>query len=154
MSCSVYVASPLGFSAPGRLWNQEVLLPTLERHGLDVLDPWSKPAATASFEGTASAAGNAGLGAANEAMIKRAAGLLIVLDGSDVDSGSAAELGYAAALGKPTVGFRSDFRITSDNAAASVNLQVEYWIGAGGGSIHRDLDAAAVEMYRLLTVAS
>lgn len=147
----VYVASPLGFSAPGRLWSSSVLIPVLLEAGLRPLDPWSKPGSGAG----ASVAGystqeNARLAAENEAMIRRAAGLLGVLDGADVDSGTAAEIGFASALGKRIVGLRTDFRTISDNPAARVNLQIEYWITASGGSVHVDPVLAAEEMARLL----
>ena len=36
--------------------------------------------------------------------------LVAVLDGPDVDSGTAFEVGYAHALGKPIVGIRTDYR--------------------------------------------
>lgn len=145
----VYVASPLGFSAPGRLWSSTVLLPVLVAAGLEPLDPWSKPGSGPGGEGS-SPVENARLAAANEAMIRRASGLLAVLDGADVDSGTAAEIGFAAALGRRIVGLRTDFRTISDNPAARVNLQLEYWITASGGSVHTDPALAAAEMARLL----
>jgi nucleoside 2-deoxyribosyltransferase len=81
-------------------------------------------------------------------MIAECSGVLAVLDGPDVDSGSASEIGSAAALGKPIVGWRSDLRLTGDNEAASVNLQVEYFVASTGGAVFRDLrdalDALAV----------
>jgi nucleoside 2-deoxyribosyltransferase len=45
-----------------------------------------------------------------------------VLDGADVDSGTAWEIGYAYARGKPVIGLRTDFRILSDGI---VNLMIE-----------------------------
>jgi nucleoside 2-deoxyribosyltransferase len=36
--------------------------------------------------------------------------LVAVLDGADADSGTAFEVGYAHALGKPIVGVRTDYR--------------------------------------------
>ena len=42
--------------------------------------------------------------------IERCDVLLAVLDGSDCDSGTAFEVGYAYAKGKPIVGLRTDFR--------------------------------------------
>lgn len=148
----VYVASPLGFSAAGHLWNSSVLIPTLVAAGLQPLDPWSKPGSrgpAAAGEGYTTA-DNARLAAANEAMIRSADGLLAVLDGADVDSGTSAELGFAAALGKRIVGLRTDFRTIADNPAARVNLQLEYWITASGGSVHAEASLAAAEMARLL----
>ena len=58
-----------------------------------------------------------------------------MLDGVDVDSGTAAEIGYGFAKGKKIVGYRGDLRLSSDNEGAIVNLQVEYFIRASGGTI-------------------
>jgi nucleoside 2-deoxyribosyltransferase len=75
------------------------------------------------------------MGATNRAAIDRARGVVAVLDGTDVDSGTAAEIGYAFARGKPIVGYRGDFRLSADNEGSIVNLQVEYFIRASGGTI-------------------
>jgi nucleoside 2-deoxyribosyltransferase len=64
-----------------------------------------------------------------------------VLDGVDVDSGTASEIAFAYALGKRVFGLRTDFRLTGDNEAALVNLQVRYWIDASGGSAVTSLGA-------------
>ncbi|KKG11760.1 nucleoside 2-deoxyribosyltransferase [Methanosarcina sp. 2.H.T.1A.6] len=48
--------------------------------------------------------------------------VVAVLDGVDVDSGTAWEIGYAYAKGKPVIGLRTDFRAFSDGI---VNLMVE-----------------------------
>ena len=85
---------------------------------------------------------NAALGAANAALIETAQGVLAVLDGSDVDSGTAAEVGYAAALNKVVVGLRTDFRMAGDNPDAPVNLQVLHFITASGGVLATSLGAA------------
>ena len=65
--------------------------------------------------------------------------VLAVLDGTDVDSGVAAEIGYAYANAKRVFGIRRDFRQTGDNMGATVNLQVEYCIYASGGEIFNNL---------------
>ena len=67
--------------------------------------------------------------------------MLAVLDGADVDSGTAAEIGYAFARGKRILGYRGDFRLAADNVGSIVNLQVEYFITAGGGEIVTTLAA-------------
>ncbi len=67
--------------------------------------------------------------------------VIAVLDGVDVDSGTAAEVGYAFARGKMVFGYRGDFRLSADNEGAAVNLQVEFFIRASGGSIVASLDA-------------
>lgn len=48
--------------------------------------------------------------------------VVAVLDGVDVDSGTAWEIGYAYAKGKPVIGLRTDFRELADGI---VNLMVE-----------------------------
>lgn len=53
--------------------------------------------------------------------IDSADAVLCILDGPDVDSGTALEIGYAYAHKKPIVGFRSDFRSSEDKG---VNLMI------------------------------
>ena len=53
--------------------------------------------------------------------------IVAVLDGVDVDSGTAWEIGYAYAKGKPVIGLRTDFRSLSDGI---VNLMVEMTVDA------------------------
>jgi nucleoside 2-deoxyribosyltransferase len=77
--------------------------------------------------------------------------MLAVLDGPDVDSGTAAEIGYAAKAGLVIVGLRTDTRRTGDNEGVVVNLQVEYFIRASGGSVQATLGDAVGELARLLT---
>ena len=90
------------------------------------------------------------IGEANAALIRDADGMLAVLDGTDVDSGTAAEIGFASALGKVVVGLRTDLRRTGDNDGAIVNLQVEYFIRATGGPVVTDLADAVGALARLL----
>jgi len=59
----------------------------------------------------------------NVAAIDKADILVAVLDGVDVDSGTAWEIGYAHALGKPVYGLRTDFRTLGIEGV--VNLMVE-----------------------------
>ena len=73
---------------------------------------------------------NLEMGATNRAAIDAADAVVAVLDGVDVDSGTAAEIGYAFARGKLIVGYRGDFRLSADNEGSIVNLQVEYFIRA------------------------
>ena len=75
------------------------------------------------------------IGAKNRALIDACDMVFAVLDGVDVDSGTAAEIGYAFARAKPILGYRGDFRIAADNEGSIVNLQVEYFIRASGGEI-------------------
>jgi nucleoside 2-deoxyribosyltransferase len=47
--------------------------------------------------------------------------IVSILDGSDVDSGTCVELGYAYARKKPIIGLRTDFRLSEDRG---LNLMV------------------------------
>ena len=77
-------------------------------------------------------------------------GVVAVLDGADVDSGTAAEIGYAFARGKLIVGYRGDFRLSADNEGGIVNLQVEYFIRQSGGTIvnrYEDLEPSLLSLH-------
>jgi nucleoside 2-deoxyribosyltransferase len=141
----VYLASPLGFSEAGRHFYTGVLVPYLRRLGYEVVDPWTLTEAGKIQAVQSMAYGpakrdawrrlNLEMGATNRAAIDAAGAVVAVLDGADVDSGTAAEIGYAFARGKLIVGYRGDFRLSADNEGGTVNLQVEYFIRASGGTI-------------------
>ena len=149
----LYVASPLGFSEAGRQFYYDTLLPRLTASGCDILDPWILTDAAKIKAASDMPYGTekrdawrklcAEIGRNNAAAIADCDVLLAVLDGSDVDSGTASEIGYAFALKKRIVGYRSDFRLAGDNEGAIVNLQVEYFIRQSGGTIVTGLDAVA-----------
>lgn len=149
---SVYLAGPLGFSEVTLGWHRDVLVPAVRAAGHEPLDPWADPDAAAQFAAADALADraeraasfravNERLAAANEAMIRAADAVLAVLDGVDVDSGTAAEIGFAAALGTPVVGLRLDVRRTGDNEGTTVNLQVEHWLAAVTPTVEDALDA-------------
>jgi nucleoside 2-deoxyribosyltransferase len=141
----IYLAGPLGFSEAGRHFYATVLVPHVRGLGYEVLDPWTLtdsrkiqavqalPYGSAKREAWRTL--NLEMGATNRAAIDAAQGVVAVLDGPDVDSGTAAEIGYAFARGKLIVGYRGDFRLSADNEGSTVNLQVEYFIRASGGTI-------------------
>jgi len=81
------------------------------------------------------------IGERNRSLLAAADAVLAVLDGPDVDSGTAAEVGWAAAQRIPVVGWRSDFRL-ADHEAAPVNLQVEDFVLVSGGRMVVTLDEA------------
>jgi nucleoside 2-deoxyribosyltransferase len=141
---SIYLASPLGFAESTRAFMQH-LAAGLSAY-VTVINPWDDQRFAAEFIALEAendwsrrrgrlAEINAELGRANAASIDRADGLIAVLDGVDVDSGTAAEIGYAAAKGKFIAGLRTDFRLAGDNHGSLVNLQVEYFIASSGGQV-------------------
>ena len=141
----IYVAGPYGFSEAGRDFHYRVLIPELTRLGYAVLDPWKlteqskidKVVQMPYGENRRSAWEklNPEIAQNNQHALDECDGVLAVLDGADVDSGTAAEIGYAYRAGKPIMGYRGDFRLASDNEGAIVNLQVEHFIRASGGTI-------------------
>ena len=156
----IYLAGPLGFSEAGRHFYNRILIPGVRRFG-EVLDPWTltdarrirrvqgMPYGRAKREAWRRL--NLEMGATNRAAIDAAQAVVAVLDGTDVDSGTAAEIGYAFARGKRIVGYRGDFRLSADNEGSTVNLQVEYFIRASGGTIverHQDLGRALRSLLR------
>ncbi|MGO9872529.1 MAG: nucleoside 2-deoxyribosyltransferase [Acidimicrobiia bacterium] len=155
---SIYMAGPHGFTEAGRLYHNTVLVPAVRAARFVPLDPWVIDAEVhAVFELPAGSverrarlnAVNRNLGARNAQLIDDCNAVLAVLDGCDVDSGTAAEIGYAAAKHKPVVGLRCDHRVTGDNEAALVNLQVEWFIIESGGRLETNLGAALVALAQL-----
>jgi nucleoside 2-deoxyribosyltransferase len=130
-----YVASPLGFTEAGRAYYRDVFIPALA-HVVEPLDPWALAAPTAASGGGDNDARDRLLAAGrrNTAAIRRSAVVVAVLDGQELDSGTVAELGYAAGLGKRCFGLRSDLRQAGE-PGVSVNLQVETFVVDSGGTI-------------------
>jgi nucleoside 2-deoxyribosyltransferase len=143
----VYLASPYGFTDAGREFMKNTMIPSIKQVVSLILNPWdSFDSASQEVEKINSLNDickqkellrelNKKIGLENENSLKRAQIIIAILDGSDVDSGVASEIGYAYALKKKIIGYRSDFRLTGDNQAAVVNLQVEYFIEESGGCI-------------------
>jgi nucleoside 2-deoxyribosyltransferase len=141
----IYLAGPLGFSEAGRHFYNTILVPFVAGLGYEVLDPWTLTDARRIRAVEAMPYGpekreawrklNHEMGGTNRTAIDSAHGVVAVLDGTDVDSGTAAEIGYAFARGKLIVGYRGDFRLSADNEGSTVNLQVEYFIRESGGAI-------------------
>ncbi|GAC1337831.1 MAG: hypothetical protein NVS4B4_16550 [Bradyrhizobium sp.] len=141
----IYTAGPLGFSEAGRAFHRDYVLPEVKRLGHEALDPWTltdpsgiEAVLALPYGETRRGAWralNVEIGGNNRDAIDACDLVFAVLDGVDVDSGTAAEVGYAFAKGKPIIGYRGDFRLAADNEGSIVNLQVEYFIRASGGDI-------------------
>jgi nucleoside 2-deoxyribosyltransferase len=146
----IYLASPLGFALSTRSFMTDIEV-ALRIPGVELANPWSddplereRRDADCIFDMTERLARlkqiNSLTGKANEESIRRCNMLVAVLDGPDVDSGTASEVGFAYGQGIPIYGIRTDLRRAGENSAAIVNLQVQYWIEASGGAITRDLE--------------
>jgi nucleoside 2-deoxyribosyltransferase len=161
----VYVSSPCGFSEPLFGWYLRVLLPALKDAGLQPFDPWHiqgifteemlSDAEQLPDEKEAedmSVALCATIGRRNCEFIENCCSVLAVLDGVDVDAGVAAEIGYAAACGKPIVGLRTDRRTATDSHGSPINLQVMYFISLRGGKYVTSVEDACSALKSLTPV--
>jgi nucleoside 2-deoxyribosyltransferase len=146
---TVYLASPLGFSPEWKSYRYKIKQ-RLAQISCTVLDPWEQtyhsdieqagvirdwPARVQAFKEIATR-----IGKANEEMIRSCDIVLGVLDGPELDSGTASEIGFAAALGKKCYGLRTDFRDCGEFDGQPFNLQVLYWIEWSGGRLFRRLE--------------
>jgi nucleoside 2-deoxyribosyltransferase len=156
---NVYLAGPDGFTPVLLRWHREVLIPAVAAAGLTPLSPWGNlntefAAALALPVGRERVKALADVdlraGVANTEMIERSAGMLAQLDGVDVDSGTASEIGYGSARGLFIAGVRTDLRLASDNEGTKVNLQVEYFITRTGGRVHTAVEPAIAELAALI----
>ncbi|MEA2468297.1 MAG: hypothetical protein QOJ57_2423 [Thermoleophilaceae bacterium] len=143
-----YVASALGFTEAGAYYYEHVYLPAL-REVVTPVDPW---ALTSAQEVAEARAGRREydfaleIGKRNADAIRSCTLLAAHLDGQEVDSGTAAEIGFAAACGLRCFAVRSDIR-QSGEPGVSVNLQVEHFVVASGGALCTSLE----ELVRQLT---
>ena len=141
---SVYLASPLGFATSTREFMSEIVRALGD--AVHVNNPWDDHRFDDDFAKIAKLesyrerfnrlhAINHQLGQGNEERIRACNALIAVLDGVDVDSGTAAEIGFAYALDMRVYGIRTDFRLAGDNLGSIVNLQVQYFIEQSGGRV-------------------
>lgn len=145
----IYLASPLGFTESTKVFMEKIEL-KLKLMGHEVINPWKL-----SDEKEIQMALNIDdyqlrkemlhnidikIGYTNEMAIRRSDAILAVLDGTDVDSGTSAEIGFGYAIGKRIYGYRGDFRIAGDNEGCLVNLQIQYFIEQSGGKIIRSIN--------------
>lgn len=146
----LYLASPLGFSPEnvGYLNKVKVRLASL---GFEIFDPWEQTQFKDRIETAAQESGydarvdhfrevSRQIGMCNEGGIRWANYVLAVLDGTEVDSGTAAEVGFASALGKRCYGLRTDQRDCGDFVGLPINLQLLHFIDRSGGRMFRNID--------------
>ena len=147
----LYLASPYGFAESTKPF-LEYLKKELRAAGHEVIDPWEiGEKYLKAFRDNAKGIPNqqriselqeinSKLASLNCEEICKSDVVVACLDGPDVDSGTASEIGFACAMGKRIFGYRGDFRRTGENEAAQVNMQVQYWIKKSQGEILRTVD--------------
>jgi nucleoside 2-deoxyribosyltransferase len=158
----VYLAGPSGFFEAGLLWHNTVVVPKVLEAGLVPMDPWSDQTALTVAASTdegperlvALASASLVQGRRDLAMIDESQVILASLDGQDVDSGTALELGYGFAKGLLLVGVRTDIRLCSDTEGGVVNLMISTCIVDSGGIITDSLDTAIAFIVDRVTVSN
>ena len=140
MAMRVYLASPYGFTLHGLEHLRGVRRIARDSWRVELLDPWDegqfdhtwalrtsrKPEAADAWGRIRDAAPGA-----NFESIRSSDAVVAVLDGTDVDSGVACEIGYAYGIGVPVIGYRSDFRAAGDSIHHTVNIQIEECLKGG-----------------------
>lgn len=146
----IYLASPLGFSPENDSYRNKIKQHLIQ-HGHEIFDPWSQEESARRIKNAlavedqaerkqAISLAAAFTGAANAEGICWADVVLAVLDGAELDSGTAAEVGFGAGIGKKCFGLRTDFRDTGDLPGLPFNLQVLYFINQSGGTLFRRIE--------------
>ncbi len=117
----IYLAGPL-FTQAERRWNRELaavlvkLKPNLHiilPQDMEIEFRGNEPDFTTIFR-------------RNVESIEISEAVVAILDGSDSDSGTAWECGYAYAKGKPVIGVRTDFRISENGNLNAMLSQSAY----------------------------
>ena len=106
----IYVANWPGFSEAGRDFYCKRLLPLVREWGFEAPDPRD---IGIGIPGPGAEKGrdrfSAPVGGRNGKAIESSDGVLVILDGTDVDSAAVSEIGCAFALGKKILGCRRVF---------------------------------------------
>jgi len=150
-----YVASPFGFTEAGRRYQEEIYLPALGAV-VEPVDPWALTTPDELADARAHGCQRElalRIGRRNAEAIRSCSLLVAQLDGQEVDSGTAAEVGYAVALGLTCFGWRSDLRDAGE-PGVRVNLQVETFIADSGGAIAGSLDELLGALRRAVAAAA
>lgn len=118
-----YLASPYGFALATQGYLRH-LMAKIGEVGIRIEDPWADLMTSGGIPQQERQITAQEVALPNFARIDRADFVIAVLDGTDVDSGVACEIGYAFAKGKPVLGLRTDWRDLGDLPGHAVNLQV------------------------------
>jgi len=148
----IYIANAMLFDELGRQTLEQKIVPILTSQGYQALNPWYLTDPKKLQEVMSYPYGperkkkwqdlNIEMFNNNKHAIQTCDGVLLILDGGglDPDSGLSWECGYAFALKKSLVGFRTDIRMAGDNEGSDFNLMLEQSIIQSGGSICTDIN--------------
>ena len=124
MGVSTYLAAPF-FTQAQWQWNRRLGQALFINHSINVMLPQTLVMPMLSGATPCNAKE---LYTANIVNLVNCDVVIAVLDGPDVDSGTAFECGYALAVGKPIIGLRTDIRAGGDDPRASINLMLAHCV--------------------------
>jgi nucleoside 2-deoxyribosyltransferase len=136
----LYFAGPL-FTTPDRTWNAEVTA-ALRAAGHEIFLPQEQEPGK----------DGPGIFATDVGGIDRSDGLVAIMDGSDPDSGTAWEVGYAYGTKKSIVLVRTDFRVLAGSAGdynPMLTQSATARIDLPAGSTTEVISAILVELARI-----
>jgi len=128
----IFLAAPL-FSESEREFNEKVAR-ELRKAGLEV---WMAQEAPFIKDGTDEE--KRSIYEEDTTALKKSDAVVAALDGIDVEAGVAFEIGYAAALGKPIIGLKTDYRTFS--RIENINLMLELSMRGIYGSTKEVIEA-------------
>jgi len=128
----IFLAAPL-FSESEREFNEKVAR-ELRKAGLEV---WMAQEAPFIKDGTDEE--KRSIYEEDTTALKNSDAVVAALDGIDVEAGVAFEIGYAAALGKPIIGLKTDYRTFS--RIENINLMLELSMRGIYGSTKEVIEA-------------
>ncbi len=153
---NLYLASPLGFCPEFKPYLERVKA-RLRQLGYETFDPWAQPFSNAIREASGIEDYNErvasltrlarDVGYSNENAIRECKMLLAVLDGAEIDSGTASEIGFAVGIGRRSYGLRTDWR-DSGEFGLPLNLQVLHFIERSGGKLFRSIEEIEFSFWR------
>jgi nucleoside 2-deoxyribosyltransferase len=135
----LYLANEFGFEDPGREFVCKEVVPTLEKIGYVVLEPFREnfknydwkhinSLKTVDARNNALIAADLVTGANNIILMNRSKVLAAILDGSHTGGiGVGSEIGYYFSKGRPIIAVRTDFRL-AENPTSRVDIQVTHFI--------------------------
>lgn len=145
------------------LWHKTVVVPKVVAAGLTPKDPWvNQSAITGVIDAmefgperrTALQKANLAQGRYDLHLIRESQAILASLDGPDVDSGTAVEIGYGFGLDLLIVGLRTDIRRSGDNEGSIVNAMIETCVVDSDGILTDSLDTAVTFIADYLDVGA
>ena len=142
-----YVASPSGFAESTRYWYEEKLLPLIRTY-VDVVDPWAvDPTNILEASDEVRPGLWLDLGDHHYDTIRDVDMMVAILDQEPPDNGTVAEVAWAAAHGKPVIGYRNDLRSNGEEGLP-YNLMIGAAIRRSGGIAVSDLVQLETELKR------